>query len=72
MVSAVLIIGLVFVTDAKPHGDEENWLNPEKERHPAYLPDDDILYDGQCYYFYQQVLFCNVFQIKTFLINFVL
>ena len=63
MVSAVLIIGLVFVTDAKQYGDEENWINTEKERQSAYLSDDDIPYEGQCYFFVSKS--CSVMFFKS-------
>lgn len=63
MVSAVLIIGLVFVTDAKQYGDEDNWINTEKERQSAYLSDDDILYEGQCYFFVSKS--CSVMFFKS-------
>ena len=51
MISQILIIGLVFVTDAKPYGDSDNWINSQQERRPNYFSDDDILYEGQRHFF---------------------
>ena len=66
MISAVLIIGLVFVTDAKPYGDGDgdNWTNFEQERRPAYLSDDDVLYEGQRHFFITKFCFVTFFESK--------